>query len=155
MAVGAARHTTYHTSFLTVWHSCSSSHTCCGSSCTETGRLCCMACLMAEAPVQIQKACSRSCGACAARGDAAECCQPQGQAIPRFMGHPWPPAPITPCWRRASNFQVFSHGSLHTWRTRARSAFVMARAVGCVSSCGWVRAARVIADSAVHCCQAS
>jgi len=30
----------------------------------------------------------------------------------------------------------------------------MARAVGRVSSCGWVGAARVIADSA-HCCQAS
>jgi hypothetical protein len=39
MAVKAARHTTYHTSFLTVWHGYSSSHTCCGSSCTETGRL--------------------------------------------------------------------------------------------------------------------
>jgi hypothetical protein len=39
-----------------------------------------MARLMAEAPVQVQMTCSRSCSACAARSDAAECCQPQGQA---------------------------------------------------------------------------
>jgi hypothetical protein len=115
-----------------------------------------MARLMAEAPVQVQKTCSRSCSACAARGDAAECCQPQGQAVPHFMGHPWPPAATTPCWsrRHQTSFQLFSHGSLHTWRTRARSAFVMARAVVHASSCGWEGAARVIADSA-HCCQAS
>ena len=139
MAVSAARHTTYHTSFLTVWHyGCSSSHTCRGSSCTEPGRLCCMARLMAEAPVQFQKTCSRSCSACAARGDAAECCQPQGQAVSRFMGHPWPPAPTTPCWsrRHQTSFRLFSHESLHTWRTRVRSTFVMARAVWRVSSCG-------------------
>ena len=149
----AARHTTYHTSFLPVWHGCSSSRTCHGSSCMKTGR-CCMACLMAEAPVQVQKTCSRSCSICAARGDAAECCQPHGQAVPRFI-HPWPPAPTTPCWRKRhqTSFQLFSHESLHTWRTRARSTFVIARAVGRVSSCGWVGAARVIADS-VHCCDA-
>jgi len=29
----------FHTYFLTVWRGCSSSHTCHGSSCTETGRL--------------------------------------------------------------------------------------------------------------------
>ena len=98
MAVRAARHTTYHTSFQTVWHGCS--RTRCGTSCTETGMLCCMARLMAEAPVQVQKMCSRSCSARAARGDAAECCQTQGQAVPRFMGHAWPPAPTTPCWSR-------------------------------------------------------
>jgi hypothetical protein len=64
--------------------------------------------------------------------------------------------PTTPCWSRRHHtfFQLFSHGSLHTWRTDARSALVMARAVGRVSSSGWVGAARVIADSA-HCCQAS
>ena len=47
---------------------------------------CCMARLMAEALVQVQKTCSRSCtatcNACAARGDAAECCQSHGQAVP-------------------------------------------------------------------------
>jgi len=54
MAVRAARHTTYHTSFLIVWHDCSSSHTCRhGSKCMETGRLCCLARLMAEALVQV------------------------------------------------------------------------------------------------------
>ena len=131
IAVRAARHTTCHTSSLTVWHGCSSSHTCRGSSYTETGRLCCMARLMAEAPVQVLNTCSRSCSACVARGDAAECYQPQGQAVPRFMGHSWPPAPITPCWsrRHQTSFQLFSHGSLHTWRPRARSAFVIASAV--------------------------
>ena len=147
MAVRAARHTTYHTSFQTVWHGCS--RTRCGTSCTETGMLCCMARLMAEAPVQVQKMCSRSCSARAARGDAAECCQTQGQAVPRFMGHPWPPAPTTPCWsrRHQTSFQLFSHGSLHTWRTCSGSAFAMARAVGRVSSCScsWVGAAREIA----------
>ena len=150
MAVSAARNTTYHTSFLIVWHGCSSSHTCRGSSCTETGRLCCMARLTAEAPVQVQKTCSRSCSAGESRAN-----QPQGKAVPRFMGHPWPPAPTTPCWsrRHQTSFQLFFHGSLHTWRTRAQSTFVMARAVGRVSS-GWVGAARVIADSA-YCCQAS
>ena len=64
MAIRAARHTTYYTSFLTDWHGCSSSHTCRGSSCTEPGWLCCVARLLAEAPVQIQKTGSRSCSAC-------------------------------------------------------------------------------------------
>ena len=117
-----------------------------------------MARLMAEAPVQVQKTCSRSCSTCVARGDAAECCQPQGQAVPRFMGHPWPPAcshhtMLDQSRRHQTFFQLLSHGSLHTWRTRARSTFVIASAVGRVSSCGWVGAARVIADS-VHCCDA-
>jgi len=59
-----------------------------------------MACLMAEAPVQVQKACFRSCDACVARDEAAACCQPHGNAVPRFMGLPWPPAPTTPFWSR-------------------------------------------------------
>ena len=46
-----------------------------------------MARLMAEAPVQVQKKCSRSCSACVARDEAAACCQPHGQAVPCFMGH--------------------------------------------------------------------
>jgi hypothetical protein len=45
-----------------------------------------MARLMAETPVQVQKTCSRSCSTCVARSDAAECCQPQGKAVPRFIG---------------------------------------------------------------------
>ena len=107
-------------------------------------------------PLQVQKSCSRSCSACVACDKAAAYCQPHRLAVPCFMGHPWPPTPTTPCWsrRHQTSFQLFSHGSLHTWRTRAGSAFAMARAVGRVSSCGWVGAARVIADS-VHCCQAS
>ena len=108
IAVRAARHITYHTSFLTVWYGCSSSHTCRGSSCTETGRLCCTTRLMAETRVQVQKTCSQSCSTCAARGDAAEFCQPHRQAVPRFTGHSWPPAPTTPCWsrRHQTSFQL-------------------------------------------------
>jgi len=54
-----------------------------------------VACLMAKAPVQVQRTCSRSCNACIARDEAAACCQPHGHAVPRFMGRPWPPAPTT------------------------------------------------------------
>jgi hypothetical protein len=116
-----------------------------------------MACLMAEAPVQVQKTCSCSCSACVSRDEAAACCHPpHGQVVPCFMGHPWPPAPTTPCWsrRHQTSFQLLSHWSLHTWRTRAWSAFVIASAMGRGPSCGWVRVARVIADSA-HYWQAS
>jgi hypothetical protein len=118
--------------------------------------LCCMVRLMAEAPVQVQKTCSRSCSACAARGDVAECCQPQEQAVPRFMGHPWPPAPTTPCWsrRHQTSFQLFSHGSLHLGVHALGAPLWIARAVRRASSCGWVGAAKVIADS-VHRCLAS
>jgi len=59
-----------------------------------------MARLMAEAPVEVQKTCSHSCSACAARDEAALRRQPQGQAVPRFMGYPWPHAPTTSCWSR-------------------------------------------------------
>ena len=119
-------------------------------------RLCCMARLTSKAPVQVQKTCSCCCIACVARDEAAACCQPHGHAVPRFMGHPWPPAPTTPCWSRRhhTSFQLLSPGSLHTWRTRAGSAFAMARDVGRGSSCSWVRVARVIAESA-HYCKAS
>ena len=146
MAVRAARHTAYRTSFLNVWHTCSSSHTCCGSNCTPSGR-CCMARLMAEAPVQIQKMCSRSCSACVSLDEAAACCQPHGQVVPPFMGR-GPRALLPPhhaAWsrRHQTSFQLFSHNeSFQTWRTRAGSA----RAVGRGFSCGWVRAARVTAD---------
>jgi hypothetical protein len=58
-----------------------------------------MARLMAEAPVQVQNTCSRSCSACVSRDEAAACCQPHGKSVPRFvhssfiMGQSWPPAP--------------------------------------------------------------
>jgi hypothetical protein len=91
-----------------------------------------MARMMAEAPVQVQKTCSRSCSACVSSDEAAAYCQPHGQVVPRFMGQPWPPAPTTPCWsrRHQTSFQLFSHGSLYIWRTRAGSAFAMAKAAG-------------------------
>jgi len=98
--LGSVWHTT---SFLTVGNGCCSSHTCCGSSCTPSGRL---YCTMVEAPVQVQQICSCSCNACVSHDEVAVCCQPHGQTVPRFMGQPWPPAPTTPCWSRRHQTSV-------------------------------------------------
>jgi hypothetical protein len=56
-----------------------------------------MACLTAEAPVQVQKTFSHSYSAYVARDKVAAsvCWQPHEHAVPPFMGHVWPPAPAT------------------------------------------------------------
>jgi len=152
MAVSAARHTTYHASFLTVWHCCSSSHTCRGSSCTESGRLCCMARLMAKDYVQVQKHAPVVVAPVQHVVMRLSVASHKGKLSPASWAMRGPLLPPHRAGVGATKLHLFSHGSLHTWRTRG--AFVMARGVGRVSSCGWVGAARVIADSA-HCCQAS
>ena len=111
---------------------------------------------MAEAPVQVQKI--RRAPAAAAPVQHVtrrlRVSSHTGKLSPALWAIRGPLLPPHHAGVGATKLQLFFHGSLHNWRTRAGSVFAMARAVGCVSSCGWVGAARVIADSA-YCCQAS
>jgi hypothetical protein len=52
-----------------------------------------MARLMAEAPVQVQKTCSRNCSACVSRDEAAACCQPHEQVSPASWANRGPLIP--------------------------------------------------------------